>query len=501
MLRTLEAEGRVAEHGEKVTLAKWSGWGASGVAQVFDEQRTEHARDRDRLHDLLGEQEYAAARRTTINAHYTGPAYAAGMWAAVGRLGFTGGEVLEPGCGAGTFIGLAPDDAHMTGVELDPTTAAIASHIYPEATIRPESFVDTRPPAGHFDLTIGNVPFADVSPYDQTHNARGHSLHNYFIIKSLRLTRPGGLVAVLTSSHTLDARNPAARREMNELGDLVGALRLPTGSHERASGTQAVMDLVILRRREDGTEPAERGWEVSQSAELDGGRAPINSYFLDNPDHVLGEMSVGTGMYGAETLRVTATAGRSTESAFSARLYAITDRAERAGLMMSTPAGTPEVERAAWVPETSAQWDGHIDRTPDGFTIVSDGVPIPYAVPGVEGGGVKRRSQAEEVESLLELRDCARQVLELEAANREDTDELAEARGQLRASYERYVDRFGAINRFTESTSSRSNSAGDPVVIRRAPAAVVKFRKDPFFPLVAALEVFDEQTRQGSPAA
>ncbi|MGO1740098.1 MAG: helicase-related protein [Actinomycetaceae bacterium] len=206
-------------------------------------------------------------------------------------------------------------------------------------------------------------------------------------------------------------------------------------------------------------------------------------------------------MYGAETLRVTATAGRSTESAFSARLYAITDRAERAGLMMSTPAGTPEVERAAWVPETSAQWDGHIDRTPDGFTIVSDGVPTPYAVPGVEGIGVKRRSQAEEMESLLELRDSARQVLELEAANREDTDELAEARGQLRASYERYVDRFGAINRFTESTSSRSNSAGDPVVIRRAPAAVVKFRKDPFFPLVAALEVFDEQTRQGSPAA
>ena len=171
-------------------------------------------------------------------------------------LGFDGGRVLEPGAGAGTFIGMAPDGAEMVGVELDPTTAAIAAALYPDATIRTESFADTPYRAGHFDAAVGNVPFADVRLHDPRHNRGGHSLHNHFIIKSLALTRPGGIVAVLTSRYTLDAQNPAARREMNAMADLVGAVRLPTGAHQRAAGTQVVTDLLILRRREPDREPA-----------------------------------------------------------------------------------------------------------------------------------------------------------------------------------------------------------------------------------------------------
>jgi hypothetical protein len=143
------------------------------------------------------------------------------MWSTVQELGFTGGTVLEPGSGVGTFMGFAPDAAEMTGVELDPTTAAISQALYPGATVRAESFADTKLPTGHFDLAIGNVPFANVTLHDPRHNAGGHSIHNHFILKSLELTRPGGMVAVLTSSFTLDGTNPSARREMNQLADLV----------------------------------------------------------------------------------------------------------------------------------------------------------------------------------------------------------------------------------------------------------------------------------------
>ena len=163
--------------------------------------------------------------------------------------------MLEPGCGAGTFIGLAPDGARMTGVELDPVTAGIAAAVYPEATIRAESFATSRFPDGRFDAVIGNVPFADIKLHDPRHNRGQLMMHNHFIVKSLALTRPGGLVMVLTSRYTMDAQNPAGRRAMQELADLVGAVRLPTGAHRRAAGTEAVTDLLVFRRREPDRVP------------------------------------------------------------------------------------------------------------------------------------------------------------------------------------------------------------------------------------------------------
>ena len=237
VLRALQAEQRAATGDEQRELARWSSWGA--VPEIFDEHRAEWAPERGRLRELLDDQAYAEARRTTINAHYTDPAYVGAIWTALGELGFDGGRVLEPGAGAGTFIGMAPASADMVGVELDPTTAAIAGALYPHATIRTESFAATPYPAGSFDAAVGNVPFADVRLHDPRHNRANHSLHNHCIIKSLALTRPGGIVAVLTSRYTLDARNPAARREMNAMADLVGAVRLPSGAHMRAAGTRS----------------------------------------------------------------------------------------------------------------------------------------------------------------------------------------------------------------------------------------------------------------------
>ena len=210
-------------------LARWSSWGA--IPDVFDAAKGDWNRERAELRALLSDAEWDAAARTTINAHYTDPLIARQMWRALGDLGFTGGAVLEPGSGAGTFIGLAPERAVMTGVELDPITASISTALYPHARIRAESFADTRLPEGSFDAVIGNVPFGNVTLHDPVHNPTRQSMHNHFILKSLALTRPGGMVAVLTSHFTMDAQNPGARREMNDLADLVGAARLPTGAH------------------------------------------------------------------------------------------------------------------------------------------------------------------------------------------------------------------------------------------------------------------------------
>ena len=183
------------------------------------------------------------------------------IWRAVEELGFDGGRVLEPGCRRRRVHRPAPAGAQITGVELDPTTAAIARALYPRADRSAQSHSRETPPTRRAISIwlIGNVPFADVRLHDPRHNRGGHSMHNHFIVKSLALTRPGGLVAVLSSRYTLDATNPAARREMNAMADLVGAVRLPSGAHQRAAGTKVITDLLMLRRREPGAAAAVLG--------------------------------------------------------------------------------------------------------------------------------------------------------------------------------------------------------------------------------------------------
>jgi SAM-dependent methyltransferase len=300
VLRTLQRHQRSATPDEQAVLARWSGWGA--VPEVFDETHGEYAWAREELTRLLTPDELAAARRTTLNAHYTDVALVQAIWAGARQLGFRGGRVLEPGCGPGNFIAFAPPDTQMTGVELDPVTAGIAAALHLGADIRAESFVGTRDAEASYDLAIGNVPFGKVVLRDRRHNGGGHALHNHFIIKSLHLTRPGGLVMLLTSRYTMDARNPAARREIAALADLVGAIRLPSGARQRAAGTGVVTDLLILRRREPGREPDPTAWEQARPVGFDGAQVPVSQYFLDHPEHVLGEFAVAHGMYGADDL-------------------------------------------------------------------------------------------------------------------------------------------------------------------------------------------------------
>ncbi|MGH9030655.1 MAG: hypothetical protein ACRDZV_00880, partial [Acidimicrobiia bacterium] len=290
---------------EQRVLARWSGWGA--LPQVFDDADQRFAAERDELRRLLDDDAWQAARRTTLNAHYTDASVVTPVWDAVAALGFDGGTVLEPGCGSGNFIGFAPPTAKVTGVELDPTSARIATHLYGRAAaIHAVPFEAFEPPED-FDLVVGNVPFADVVPHDPRRNRARHRLHNYFLIKSLQLTRPGGVVAALTSRYTLDARNPAARREMSALADLIGAVRLPAGTFAAAAGTDVVADVLLLRRRHADAPPLGPPWTTT--VPLDGHPTDTvwcNEYFVANPHLVAGRLSVGRGMYRERELTVDA---------------------------------------------------------------------------------------------------------------------------------------------------------------------------------------------------
>ena len=487
-LRTIQREARPATPDEQQVLARWSGWGA--VPEVFDARRPEYAWAREQLGVLLSPQEMAAAARNTLNAHYTGAGIVQAVWSAVQSLGFTGGRVLEPGCGSGNFIGFAPAAAQMTGVELDPVTAAIAAALHPRAQILAESFAGTRDPDGSYDLAIGNVPFARAALHDRRHNLGGHSIHNHFIIKALHLVRPGGLVAVLTSRYTMDARNPAARREMASLADLVGAVRLPGGAHQKAAGTGVVTDLLILRRREPGRQPGPGAWEQARPVVLDGHQVPVNEHFLACPGAVLGDLGAAGGAYNAADLTVTAAPGVRFDEALTAALDTVVASARARGLTWSR---RPEGGGQEAIPaHRSREMDGYLRAGPDGtFTKVTGGLAGPHPVPA---------SQAAELQALLGLRDTVRALLDAEAASPEDTPQISELRTDLGRRYDRYLHAFGPINRFSQRRTGHTDPQTGEEKLAQIRPAQGGFRDDPFAPLVYALEEFDPAGQRAAKA-
>ena len=490
-LRDIARDGRPATAAEQAVLARWSGWGA--VPEVFDTARQEFTWAREELAGLLTPEELAAAARNTLNAHYTDADLVRAMWTGVRQLGFTGGRVLEPGCGSGNFIAFAPDGAEVTGVELEPVTAQIAAALYPDAHIRNESFATTRVPEGSFDLVIGNVPFGAIRLNDRRHNQGGHSIHNHFIIKSLRLTRPGGLVAVLTSRYTMDARNPAARREIAALADLVGAVRLPSGAHQRAAGTKVVTDLLLLRRREPGREPGATAWEQTRMLSLDGAQVPVNEYFLSHPGHVLGELHAVNGAYRADDLVVTAAGD--TGPALAIGLERIAARARGSGLTWAAATTASQEASRTDAPEgaPSGQPEGYLQACGDGtFTRVTDGQAMPYPVP---------RSQANELRQLLGLRDTVTALLNAEAASVDDAPELGRLRQEMGHRYDSYVRAFGPVNRFSWRHTGRTDPGTGEEKLARIRPPQGGFRTDPFAPVVQALEEFDPVSQRAAKAA
>ncbi|HEU5002562.1 MAG TPA: SNF2-related protein [Actinomycetota bacterium] len=416
------------------------------------------------------------------------------MWGAVRDLGFEGGRVLEPGCGSGNFIGLAPSDLalEMVGVELDPTTAAIAAALYPRASIRAEGFEQTRLPDGSFDLVVGNVPFARVVLHDLSHNRGRHSLHNHFIIKSLHLSHPGALVAVITSRFTMDARNPAARREISELADLVGAVRLPGGAMQAAAGTGAVTDLLVLRRRGVGEPPAGVAWERTVPLELADGQLSVNQYFAEHPAQILGELRATGGQYSELDLQVVA-GPEPLETSLAAALAAVVGEGKRRALTWSQAPDT-EVDGGDLeiLPVGSAHKEGSFLVLPSGaLARVVQGAARPYEA--------KPARDAGELRGLIRLRDAMGQVLDLEAAGADDVA-CATARDALNRRYDDYHSRYGALNRFKQVRTGRLDPVSGEALLRRAFPGMGGFRHDPDYRSVLALEMFDPETQRAGKA-
>jgi len=495
-LAELQAGEQPATKDQQQVLAGWSSWGA--VPRVFDDTDPTWATARSELRDLLTEQQWSAASRTTINAHYTDPAIVSAMWANLVALGFTDGQVLEPGCGSGTFLGLAPAplwSRGLIGVELDPTTAAITAHLYPNVDIRSESFADTRLPEGSVDAVIGNVPFAGVALHDPVHNPARLAMHNHFIVKSLALTRPGGTVMVLTSRYTMDAQNPAARRAIAVQAVLLGALRLPNGAHQRTAGTDVVTDLLVLRRR-DGTETGPgRDWETSAPVDLGAGTAPVNTYFVKHPEHVLGVLGYEAGRYASGEVTVTATDDR-WGMALGRGLGQITTDAVAAGLGHQ-PRDLTDTERGV-----TARVGGRADRFVGHITATSGGGFAVRRPSGVDEDLGVPRSQQPELRALMGLRDGVVAVLEAEAATAEDTTELRALRTTLAAAYTGYVTGFGPLNRVGQRRTGRVDpDTGQERMAQVRPPVMRLFASDPFSATVRALEVYDAQTQTAVGAA
>jgi N12 class adenine-specific DNA methylase len=489
-LRDLGVEARPATATEQAQLARWSGWGA--VPEVFDDGHPEFEWARTQLAELLTPAELAAAARNTLNAHYTDLGLVQPIWNSLAELGFTGGRVLEPGCGSGNFIGSAPAGARMVGVELDPVTARIAAALYPDAQILAESFADTDAPTGSFDLTVGNVPFAKVALVDRVHNGAGHTIHNHFILKSLALTKPGGLVALITSRYTLDSASPAARREMAQLADLVGAIRLPPAAHQRAAGTKVVTDLLVLRRRDPDAAPAEdtETWERAELAEIEGQQVRVNAWFLAHPEMVCGELAVGSGQFSAAELTVRA--DRPAPELLNEKLGLLVEDARARRLTHSPVTTSVAAPRAALVGRAAGLSNHHVQMDNNQFVQVNNGELVEFPVPA---------TQRPELRALLRLRDDVVGLLEAEAASLDTTETITRLRASLNTNYDSYLARYGPINRYRATSTGRIHpESGEPIMARRAPAQG-GFRLDPHSPLVYALEQFDDATQQATKAA
>ena len=506
VLDELDTAGLAATPDQQAKLAAWSGWG--GLSPMFDDTKDDWADLRHQLRDRLSEQDWEAARSGVLNAHYTHPAYVKAVWDTLADMGLAQGRVLEPGCGSGTFVGLAPQGVAMTGVELDPTTARVATALYPSAEIRAEGYQET-PTTRLFDGAVGNVPFGDIRLFDPAGNPGNHSIHNHFIIKALSQTKPGGIVAILTSHYTLDATNPAARRDMQDRADLLGAIRLPSGAHERVADTSAVTDLLVFRVRKPGEDPQPFTWEHAHPQALPGAdeTVPVNDYLMANPARILGQMSAGNGMYGHTNLIVTGPAGLQLADQLRDRLALLRDAAQRRGLTYDE-APAPEAEITQSAPRDEDAIIGSLREVGDTLTFqrLTEIGWTDLDVP---------KTQQRELRELLSLRDQTRDLLALEASTPDDSPELRARRARLADTYHAYQRAHGPLNRNRRTVKIKEvkdhgkvvidPETGKPeteesVTVWRPQVMSRFFGKNPHSPLTRAIEVYDEDTGDATDA-
>ena len=456
LLKELELEGAQATPEQQEILSRYVGWG--GLADAFDESKDNWKDEFAELYATLSPEEYAAARASTLNAHYTSPTVIKAIYEAVGSMGFQTGNILEPAMGVGNFFGLLPQEmqgSRLYGVELDSITGRIAKQLYPKADITVAGF-ETTDRRDFFDLAIGNVPFGQYQVNDRAYNRLGFSIHNYFFAKALDQVRPGGVVAFITSRYTMDAKDSAARRYIAQRADLLGAIRLPNNAFKANAGTEVVSDIIFLQKR-DRPIDIEPDW-VHLGENEDG--FSINQYFIDNPEMVLGRQTSESTQYGRQD--------------FTVEPYEDLDLATQLRYAIQNIGGKYE---AAELPDL-----GENDAIQD--TIPADPNVKNYSYAVVDGEVYYRENSVmvkpslnatakERVKGLAELRDCVHRLIDLQMWESDDISIRAEQQ-KLNRLYDRFTEKYGLIN-------SRGNA--------------LAFADDSSYYLLCSLEMLDDEDK------
>lgn len=486
-LREIEETGREPTEEDKRVLVKYVGWGAF-AQDVFTDYKTEWKAERDQIKDLLSPAEYASARASTLDAHYTSPEVIRAMWDGLKHLGFKGGRALEPAAGIGHYIGLTPSDLRSetawTAVELDPISAGITKALYGAADVRSAGFETQKWPDDFFDLAVSNVPFGNFNLEDA--DTKGFLIHDYFFIKSLAKVRPGGVVAFITSAGTLDKENGRARTAMSRHAKFLGAVRLPGGNQgafKGNAGTEVTTDIIFFRKRVPG-EPAEEthDWRSLTEIKTPEGPTKINSYFAANPDMMLGKMRLKGTMYSAgEPVLI-----GSTEN-LGPKIVEAIQRGLPENAML--PKNTTAVE-------LSAEVDTATDGIKEGSFYEKDGV-LYRKIIGVGQPQKLNATDKSKVRAFIGIRNVVNQMLAIQSTGG-DSYNMGKLRETLGKAYDAFVKAHGPINQTIISQQKRKD--GKEITVKRQPTLKL-FEDDPDAFKVSAIEVYDEKTGKAKKAA
>ena len=429
-LRTLEQEHRGATAEEQQVLSQYVGWG--GLADAFDPGKDSWAKEYAELKGLLSEDEYAAARSSTLNAHYTSPTVIRGIYDAVERMGFRSGNILEPSMGVGNFFGMLPDsmaDSRLYGVELDSITGRIAKKLYPQADITVAGF-ETTDRRDFYDLAVGNVPFGQYKVNDKAYNKLGFSIHNYFFAKAIDQVRPGGIVAFVTSRYTMDSKDSTARKHMAERADLLGAIRLPNNAFRANAGTDVVSDIIFLQKRD---RPIDHEPDWVQLGKTEDGFA-INQYFVDHPEMVLGVLSTESTQYGREELTVAPLEGISLADQLAEAVQHIE------GNYTAVEIAAPDVADAEVQRKTLPA-----DPTVKNFSYTVVDGEIYYRENSIMTQIELSDNAKGRVAGMVELRQIVNELIDQQLNDFPDED-IKASQAKLNAAYDAFIAKYGLIN-------------------------------------------------------
>ena len=460
----LEEEHRGATAEEQQVLSQYVGWG--GLADAFDPGKDSWAKEYAELKGLLSEDEYAAARSSTLNAHYTSPTVIRGIYDAVERMGFRSGNILEPSMGVGNFFGMLPDtmqDSRLYGVELDNITGRIAKKLYPQADITVAGF-ETTDRRDFYDLAVGNVPFGQYKVNDKAYNKLGFSIHNYFFAKAIDQVRPGGVVAFVTSRYTLDSKDSSARKHMAERADLLGAIRLPNNAFRANAGTDVVSDIIFLQKRD---RPIDHEPDWVQLGKTEDGFA-INQYFVDHPEMVLGVLSTESTQYGREELTVAPLEGISLADQLAEAVQHIE------GQYAEVEVETPDI--------ADAENEKHIlpaDPEVKNFSYTVVDGEVFYRENSVMTQVELSDTAKGRVTGMVELRQIVNDLIQQQLEDYPDAD-IKATQERLNAAYDAFAAKYGLLN-------DRKNGR--------------LFEQDSSYYLLCSLENLDEQGQLKSKAA